>query len=110
MLKRLLPVGFVCTPTTTNLMGFFYAMKIDTRKKIKYHERYLLFEKNHYRCKKCNLQFPKPLNYNGKNTIMYNDIWLEIDHIIPISKGGKDDFENKQTLCNKCNSVKGNKL
>jgi hypothetical protein len=26
LLKRPLPVGFACTPTTANLMGFFYAM------------------------------------------------------------------------------------
>lgn len=84
--------------------------KIHTRKKIKYYERYLLFEKNNYKCKKCNFQFEKPLNYDGKNTIMCNDIWLEIDHIIPISKGGTDNFENKQILCNRCNSIKGNKL
>lgn len=35
---------------------------------------------------------------------------LEIDHIIPISKGGKSTFDNLQTLCHKCNVKKSNSV
>lgn len=35
---------------------------------------------------------------------------LSIDHIIPISKGGKDQAKNYQTLCKTCNVKKGNKI
>lgn len=35
---------------------------------------------------------------------------LEIDHIIPISKGGKSVPNNLQTLCHDCNYQKGNSL
>jgi hypothetical protein len=36
-------------------------------------------------------------------------IMLEVDHIIPRSKGGTDDLDNLQTLCKKCNIGKSNK-
>lgn len=35
---------------------------------------------------------------------------LTVDHIIPISKGGNSSYYNLQTLCNKCNSLKDNKI
>lgn len=32
------------------------------------------------------------------------------DHIIPKSKGGKDELNNYQTMCVICNVKKGNKI
>ncbi len=33
--------------------------------------------------------------------------YLSVDHIVPESEGGKTELANLQTLCEKCNSVKG---
>ena len=48
---------------------------------------------------------------NCGNSIQYEpNLLLEIDHIIPVSKGGTTTEENLQTLCWKCNRAKSNKL
>ena len=51
--------------------------------------RFSIYERDGYRCKKC-----------GRT----DD--LEVDHIFPISKGGKSTYDNLQTLCHRCNVIK----
>ena len=46
----------------------------------------------------------------GNSTYAEPNLLLEIDHIIPISKGGCTVEENLQTLCWKCNRAKSNKV
>ena len=35
---------------------------------------------------------------------------LEMDHIVPVSKGGKTEESNLQTLCRRCNQAKSKQL
>ncbi len=47
------------------------------------------------------------LNRDGNKCLKCSsEIKLQLDHIIPISKGGENKISNLQTLCNSCNSIK----
>ena len=59
--------------------------------------RQQIIQRDNYTCQKC-----------GKH--MSDGVGLQIDHIIPISKGGKTVASNLQVLCSKCNGSKSNKL
>lgn len=56
-------------------------------------------ERDNYTCCIC-----KNSVYNEPNLL------LEVDHIIPISKGGMTEENNLQTLCWKCNRAKADKI
>lgn len=56
-------------------------------------------ERDGFTCKKCGASVQKEPN-----------LLLEIDHIIPVSKGGLTVEENLQTLCWRCNRRKGARL
>ena len=45
----------------------------------------------------------------SNSTHIEPNLLLELDHIIPVSKGGYTTEENLQTLCWKCNRAKSNK-
>ena len=56
-------------------------------------------DRDNYTCKYCSLSVRDEKN-----------LLLEIDHIIPLSKGGITSEDNLQTLCWKCNRSKGSKV
>lgn len=61
------------------------------RGKVSNRMRFAVYNRDGNRCRRCG-----------------NTYDLEVDHIYPISKGGKTTFDNLQTLCHKCNSQKSN--
>jgi 5-methylcytosine-specific restriction endonuclease McrA len=46
----------------------------------------------------------------GLSVAQERNLLLEIDHIMPLSKGGTTTEENLQTLCWRCNRTKGAKV
>lgn len=64
------------------------------RGKVSNKMRFSIYQRDGYRCRYC--------GRSGR----FAD--LEIDHIKPISKGGKSTYDNLQTLCRRCNKEKGN--
>jgi 5-methylcytosine-specific restriction endonuclease McrA len=60
-------------------------------------KRFDILKRDNYKCMIC-----------GRTA---NDgIILHIDHIVPISKGGSEEIDNLQTLCNECNIGKLDKF
>ncbi|HSO88741.1 MAG TPA: HNH endonuclease [Draconibacterium sp.] len=56
-------------------------------------------ERDNYKCCSCGLAIEDEPN-----------LLLEIDHKIPLSKGGMTTYDNLQTLCWRCNRAKGAKI
>jgi len=48
--------------------------------------------------------------YCSVSLAMEPHLLLEVDHIIPVSKGGLSTHDNLQTLCWRCNRTKSNKV
>ena len=67
------------------------------RKAIKPSIRFKVMKRDNYRCQLC-------------GALASEGATLEIDHIVPISKGGNNDEENLQVLCRDCNSGKSDNL
>ena len=59
--------------------------------------RQYVFERDGYQCKGCH-----KIDLLAKS--------LQVDHILPLARGGTNDFSNLQTLCSQCNLQKSDKI
>jgi hypothetical protein len=59
--------------------------------------RFKVLSRDSFRCRSCGVS---PATQRG--------VHLEVDHIVPWSKGGETEFDNLQTLCSACNQGKSN--
>jgi len=66
------------------------------RKGIPKGTRFEVFKRDSFKCQYCGRSAP--------------DVILEVDHIVPVSAGGKNDLLNLVTSCRDCNRGKTNKL
>tara|TARA_R110002124_G_scaffold248646_1_gene413762 strand:+ start:947 stop:1975 length:1029 start_codon:yes stop_codon:yes gene_type:complete len=76
---------------TKSIAGQRSLMTAQLRNKIK--------ERDNFKCCSCRIGIADETN-----------LLLEIDHKIPLSKGGMTTYDNLQTLCWKCNRTKGAKI
>jgi len=67
-----------------------------TRSPISDKLRFEVFKRDKYVCQYCGACGP--------------DVELEVDHVIPVSRGGTDDIDNLKTSCFRCNRGKGDKV
>jgi hypothetical protein len=68
--------------------------KTGRRNPIPVGRRYQVFQRDTFTCRICKR----------------SGVPIEVDHIIPVSKGGSDLIENLQTLCARCNRGKSNRM
>lgn len=59
--------------------------------------RYNVFKRDNFTCRICGAS-------------KSDGVKLHVDHIVPVSKGGKTVMNNLQTLCERCNMGKSNKV
>ena len=61
--------------------------------------RFHVFQRDRFRCQAC-----------GRSPAIDGGVVLQIDHRIPHSRGGGNEQDNLQTLCQLCNTGKGNRM
>jgi 5-methylcytosine-specific restriction endonuclease McrA len=62
-----------------------------------------VFRRDNWTCKYCKCKVEK---HNGG----YQPYGATLDHVIPLSKGGRHAYDNIVTACNQCNSLKSDKV
>lgn len=68
------------------------AQQTKNRQTLSLHKRFFILKRDQFACKKCGA--------SG------HGVKLEVDHIVPFSKGGSDNLSNLKTLCFECNQGK----
>lgn len=59
--------------------------------------RYEILRRDNFRCQIC-------------GSTAQDGVKLHVDHIVPVSKGGKTTYSNLRTLCDRCNMGKSDKM
>ena len=74
-----------------------WRMAAEQRRLMKASLRYEILTRDGFRCRICGASAD-------------DGVTLHVDHIIPVSKGGKTEKSNLRTLCDRCNLGKGDKI
>lgn len=61
-----------------------------------------VFERDGWKCQMCGVRTPRKLRGT------YDPRAPELDHIVPLSRGGAHSYRNTQCACRQCNHTKGN--
>lgn len=88
------------------------ARPLDFRRSADRRLRAKVYERDGYTCQGCGVMAREvPMNYDGRSALYAaNGDYLVVDHIVPRSAGGTNAIDNLQTLCDRCNSVKGSTI
>jgi len=73
-----------------------YTIQLE-RSKLTSSLRYDIMKRDNFKCQIC-------------GSTQADGVKLHVDHIYPVSKGGKTEYSNLRTLCDRCNLGKSNKI
>lgn len=62
-----------------------------------------VFSRDNWKCYLCGCDTPKSLRGT------YEPNAPEVEHVVPIARGGKDAYDNVRCACRQCNSIKGDR-
>lgn len=68
---------------------------------IRQEKRLAIYIRDNFTCAHCNMDLRKIQAGDGYR--------IELDHIVPVSKGGGNEATNLVTSCNKCNAGRGDR-
>lgn len=69
------------------------------RRKLTPRVRWAVLERDRFRCTRC-----------GADAAADSLVRLDVDHVLPVSRGGKTEPGNLTTLCSRCNNGKGSSI
>jgi 5-methylcytosine-specific restriction enzyme A len=101
-IKDILSFSDIDLEQSSTFSGYQAAKKfingvVISRRYVSPKKRMDVFEKYKFKCAYC-----------GATSL--DGVSLEVDHIIPISRGGSNELENLQILCRPCNSGKSDRI
>jgi 5-methylcytosine-specific restriction endonuclease McrA len=102
------PDEFVCSPSVRIRIPRVIVLKFYDRlprREVSF-SRKNIFERDKYTCQYCG---DKPKDRRTALKWMEKKI-LNLDHVVPRSRGGKTTWDNIVSACYSCNTKKGNKL
>ena len=84
-----IPTGFLNSTDDDDDNSYPFERRIPVPKRL----RFIVMRRDRYRCQLCGLT-------------QADGVQLEVDHKVPVAKGGKTDADNLWTLCHPCNNGK----
>lgn len=80
-----------------------------SRSKISKIKRKKIIERDNYTCQVCGCNITDETIETSEGAHIYPKNYYNIDHIIPVSKGGTNKDENLRATCRKCNLSRNNR-
>lgn len=101
--KRKIFCSSVCSISYSRRIGKAKRRAVERSIEAENIDPFEVFDRDKWKCCLCGIKTPRTMRGS------YDDTAPELDHIIPLSKGGEHKYSNVQCACRRCNQMKGDK-